>query len=273
MPEPRSIAWRLTPEQLIAACEALGIVALPHSRFVHEHEGAALFVRDAGSRALVACRLAEPAGATLRVEPTLGAALLSLTGVRPDAIAMLVEPGGRRRALVAHDGRATTLVETDDIVELIVEPLAQAVRRLDALIAGSLSGLPEVTVSAATPEVTTESVRRWQAVAAGGRVRRTDDPLLARAARAALGAGGVWEAGVVLSDARGRLRGEQLGWTIDGAGAVIIEPDVEAIADDDAVVLRTGPGIVDEIRAIWTLLRGIDPSGADTAWSAAPATV
>lgn len=275
MTVPASTTWTLTPEQLVAACEALDIGGMPYSRFVGTDIEQPDHVRSTGKRSLVAARLARENDGEIEIESLLATSLISLMGNDHDAFCSFQPPTDARWAITVTDGIAVTIVESNGGAEIRREPVAGVVARLDAEVRQSMDAAARLLDPAAPKDGDGEprailETRRWRTLAAGGHIRRSDATVVARAA-AAVQSVGMWEAGrITLSrpDGTGRLggfAGEVLGWTFDERGGLVVEPDVEGVDESgEAVVVREDPDLAVTLRELWTpLLR----AGSSTAVS------
>lgn len=256
MPEPRSIAWLLSPEELVAACAAVGIIGLPHSRWVGESITHEPFFASVGGRSLNAARLAAMEEGILVVEPRLARALLALTGQGHDAVASFTSPTGVKHVATIVGGGAASMIESPDGVEIIVGDAAEALARLEARsdeLLGAARGMagdvdPRPAGEASIP------TQRWDAIVGGRPPRRSDDPLGAAAAQAACGHG-IWEGGSLRMTGGGGYVGEVSAWVVDGSGAMTVElgsPDAEG---EISMRVTAATDLAGEVRALWQPVR------------------
>lgn len=237
MPEHRTTAWLLSPIELMTACALLRIAGLPHSSYVDEGKPPPEYVLASGRRALKIGRFAAPdRDGELVVEPSLAAALLSLTGEEHEAIATITGLGGGAQVAAVIGDRATTMLESVDGIQIVTEPAAAALRRLEdrllelRLLVGLRFEGPLRAAGRATiaPD-------RWQAILSGRRVRRSDDPLAAAAAQAAASSG-VWD-GTCLRIGAAGYEGGTGSWVYDECGLMAIAVEEAPSGDGDPLLI------------------------------------
>ncbi len=256
MPESRTTAWLLSPEQLVAACAAVGILGLPHSRWVDEEISHEAYVASVGGRSLQASRLAAVQEGVLCIEPSLAEALLSLTGDGHDAVASFTGPEQALHVCAFAVRCATTMIESSDGIEVIAEPTVDALARLESVttaVHAEMAGL----CTSVTPRASADAVihaSRWDALLDGRPARRADNPLAVEAAVAAR-EHGIWEGACLRMTKGGGYVGQSAAWVFDECGLMTVDlgdPDdlgelpleVSAVADPAR-----------EIAALWEPLR------------------
>lgn len=261
MSDTPSIAWLLSPEELVAACAAVGIAGLPHSRWVDEAVTHDAFVPSVGSRSLQAARLASLDDGVLAVEPTLAAALLSLTGQGHDAVASFAPPGRDRHVATFAGGLATSMIESPDGVEIVLEAAQAGLGRLQART-DAMVGMAEAMRQGPGREPGQASLarERWNAIAGGRPPRRADAALAAKGAVAAH-AHGTWGGGSLRVLRGGGYVGELCAWVFDDRGALSVElgpPDETG----EVPVLVATVDLARDVAALWKPVRDALGSGA-----------
>ncbi len=264
MPEPRSVAWLLAPAELIAACELLDIAGLPHSAYVDESIEHPAYLAGTGRRALAISRLAatSEAGESMQVEAGLADALWSLTGDEQDAVASLSMHHDHLHVATFRGERATTMIESDAGVEIIAEPSAHALARLEQRLAElrvlatavGAGGVPRAEGSAKM------TLDRWQAIGGGRPARSADAPLAAEAAQAGA-AMGVWEGACLIVRPDGSYEGCTGGWVFDDRGLMAVEPEQDPADDEIRLVIRAITDIEAELDPLWQPLRDAAGNG------------
>jgi hypothetical protein len=268
MSEPGSVAWLLSPPELIVACALLSIDGLPHSNHVGTDEDQPAYVRSVGLRALAIARLTIDTDDGPVVEPRLAAALTSLTGEDHNIFGSLRWHFGDRHVVVVSGAGATTMIESVAGIEVIVEPAAAALERLDrrlseahAIAQARLtpaefareSSVAGSTVDGTISESTgTMSLERWQAIVGGRPVRRSDATVAARAALAAAD-GALWE-GACVRVTDGGYEGESLTWTCDHEGVLVVDVDDRVVSEDGETMVQVST--IDDVPAALQSLWG-----------------